>query len=203
MTNPEIYNQVYNRSDTQKEAICLYMGSVQMSNYDCERTIDKLAQWRQDHYGSKAGTAAYIFSTGHPQLIGSFIDHVVNTLNGTDTSAGRLYSISFNNLPEPYKFFGHTINYREGINPDNVYIGLLLDYNCKRWHFGNRHVVTLYEVLEMYKWKHGGPEIHWVSPRERRDGHFAFKAFMDTSIWRKRKTPGPPNEYVAAIRNLV
>lgn len=191
-----IYNEQFVGSSAQNDAISYYMSEVQMSNADCESAIYALTNQRQVQYGSKAGTIGYIFSSGHPPLITSFINHVVNCLENKDTDAGRLYKWTPNYVGAGTTFVA-----------SKTYIGIWLDCNCKRWHV-DRHIVSLYEVLELYKWAHGGPQIHWLSPRERRDGRFAFKAFLTPggepgSLWTKRQNPGPPNEYAAMMRQLL
>jgi hypothetical protein len=194
-----IYNQSYNGSDAQKEAVSLYMSSVQMSNPCCEARMHKFADCRHRGDGKrKAAAIGYIFSSGHPTLIMTFIDHLINSLNQKVMCGDKLYEVGAEHLST-----GFHAEYNGTGNPENIYRGIWLDFNCKKWH-GGRAVVTLFELLEIYKWATSGGEfIHWLSPRERRDGHFAFKAFMDTSIWRKRKTPGPPNEYAAMVRSLI
>jgi hypothetical protein len=202
MTTPEIYNQTYKNGDLNQhhEAISFYMGNVQMSNQECENLIHRVGEYRQARHGSKAGTLAYVFSTGHPPLIMSFIDHVIRTLDLKDTESGKLYLININSLPEDFNWR----NWREGIDQSKIWGGIMLDCNCKRWHI-DRDVITLYELLETFKWHNcGGEFIHWLSRRERRDGRFAIKVGLSPNLWfKKRQTPGPPNEYVAMIRSLI
>jgi hypothetical protein len=191
-----IYDETYVGSEAQKEAISYYLSEVQMSNPDCEAAIYALTQQRQNQFGSKAGTLGYVFSSGHPNLITTFTNHVVNTLAGKDTPAGKLY------LWTPDYVGANTV-----FTASKTQWGIWLDCNCKRWHV-DRHIVSLYEVLELYKWAHGGPLIHWLSPRERKDGRFAFKAFLTPStepgsLWTKRKAPGPPNEYAVMMKQLI
>lgn len=196
-----IYDQNFNGSEQQKQAICIYMSSVPMSNGDCELVIDRLAEQRTNQHGGKAGTVGFMFSSGHPKLIMTFIDNVVQTLHHTDTESGKLYSIDFGSLQEKISVF--MPEYRKGIDQTKIYRGIFVDCNCKRWHV-DRHIISLFELLETYKWKtNNTPYIHWLAPRERRDGRFAFKAFMNNTWQEKRANPGPPNEYEAMIKSLI
>jgi hypothetical protein len=197
MTN--IYDQSYNSSNEQKEAISYYISQVPMTNSDCEKAMLGFAQYLVNRWGSKQGVIGFIFSKGHPELIMSFIRHLCwHMWNGSMPEEGN-YQLFHDENPEHM----NGAKRYQSFDESKVYQGIWLNCNAKSYHIC-RHTIGLIELLEAYKWRIGnGNHISWVSQRERRDGKHALSSIMDTSFWRNRVNPGLPNEFAREIYNSI
>lgn len=176
-----IYDQNYDSSEKQKDAICHYMSEVIMSNSTCCSYISSIAKVRSDTYGGKAGTFGYIFTNDHPSLIMTFIHHVCKTLWGKQTCEGNIVSFD--------------INFNRGF---------YIDVNAKRFSC-NRSSISLLEVLEMYKCVRDKKQMFpLLNGKERRDGKYAWNALLSGDIF-KRRLPNnqAPNQYCAMIKELI
>lgn len=128
-----ILQKKYNKSDKHKEVIVKYFNKTPASNEACEKAFNHFADIKRRDMRHTCVSYGYIFSSGHPYLITSFIDDLIHFYD-KKWSEDYGYCIGLNNNQIAPEFRQH------------CYRGIIHYYDAPVAKF-----ISLSQVFDIYK----------------------------------------------------